>query len=273
MIGVMMQALRVTGCFACLFWAAASAQDAPLIKPLKRAHAHNDYHHDRPLLDALDHGFYSVEADVFLVNGQLLVGHSPFELKAGRTLESLYLDPLLARVRSNGGRVHKDGPRFILLIDFKSAAGPTYEALRKVLPRYEEMLTRVDGDDVSERGVAIVVSGNRPVGEITKEKVRSVGIDGRMSDLSSDAPSHLIPMVSDAWRSQFTWNGEGMMPASEREKLRSAVRKAHDAGRVVRFWATPEKESVWRELLDADVDLINTDNLPGLARFLGAHAK
>ena len=42
-------------------------------KPLANAHAHNDYEHDRPLLDALDEGFTSIEADVFLVEGQLLV--------------------------------------------------------------------------------------------------------------------------------------------------------------------------------------------------------
>ena len=44
--------------------------------PLPNAHAHNDYEHDRPLLDALDHGFTSIEADVFLVEGQLLVAHN-----------------------------------------------------------------------------------------------------------------------------------------------------------------------------------------------------
>ncbi len=43
--------------------------------PLARAHAHNDYRHHRPLLDALAHGFTSVEADVFLVDDQLLVAH------------------------------------------------------------------------------------------------------------------------------------------------------------------------------------------------------
>ena len=31
---------------------------------LIHAHAHNDYEHARPLLDALDHGFCGVEADV-----------------------------------------------------------------------------------------------------------------------------------------------------------------------------------------------------------------
>src|SRR5262245_62295335 len=74
--------------------------------PLANAHAHNDYSHDRPLFDALDHGFASVEADVFLVDGQFLVGHESAELKSDRTLESLYLMPLARRVRDNGGKVY-----------------------------------------------------------------------------------------------------------------------------------------------------------------------
>src|SRR4051812_12734941 len=36
---------------------------------LSRAHAHNDYEHEHPLLDALEAGFASVEADVWLVDG------------------------------------------------------------------------------------------------------------------------------------------------------------------------------------------------------------
>jgi hypothetical protein len=37
---------------------------------------------------------------------------------------------------------------------------------------------------------------------------------------------------------------------------------------MVRFWATPEKPEVWRELLKAEVDLINTDKLAELREFL-----
>src|SRR5256885_4523438 len=59
---------------------------------LVHAHAHNDYEHPRPLLDALDCGFLSVEADVFLVNGQLLVAHDREKTSPQRTLQSLYLD-------------------------------------------------------------------------------------------------------------------------------------------------------------------------------------
>src|SRR5262245_56842543 len=59
-------------------------------------HAHNDYAHAVPLHDALDRGFCSVEADIFLVCGDLLVGHNQAALDPARTLESLYLDPLRA---------------------------------------------------------------------------------------------------------------------------------------------------------------------------------
>src|SRR5262245_53599684 len=87
------------------------------VSPLKNAHAHNDYWHKRPLLDALNQGFTSVEADIFLVDGKLLVGHDILELQPERTLESLYLEPLARRVRENGGHVCGKGDRFILLID------------------------------------------------------------------------------------------------------------------------------------------------------------
>ena len=55
----------------------AQAPDKPTVSvtPLANAHSHNDYEHDRPLLDALDHGFTSIEADIFLFEGQLLVTH------------------------------------------------------------------------------------------------------------------------------------------------------------------------------------------------------
>src|SRR5262245_17162471 len=59
-------------------------------KPQTRLHAHNDYEHPRPLLDALDHGFCSIEADIFLVDGQLLVAHDRTSLSPERTLEKLY---------------------------------------------------------------------------------------------------------------------------------------------------------------------------------------
>jgi hypothetical protein len=116
----------------------AHAQPTPLI----RAHAHNDYEHARPLLDALDHGFCSVEADIFLIEGRLLVAHDRGDVKPERTLQALYLDPLRECVRQNRGRVYTNGPEFSLLIDIKDKWQETYPVLRKVLEGYADILTR-----------------------------------------------------------------------------------------------------------------------------------
>src|SRR6478672_12695010 len=97
-----------------LLVAAGLVVAAPATVPLKNAHAHNDYEHTRPLFDALDQGFCSVEADIYLIDGQLLVAHDRKDVKPDRTLESLYLDPLRERVKANGGRVYKDGPTIYL---------------------------------------------------------------------------------------------------------------------------------------------------------------
>ncbi|HEY3914204.1 MAG TPA: hypothetical protein VGN61_06930, partial [Verrucomicrobiae bacterium] len=70
---------------------------------ITQAHAHNDYVHTHPLFDALDNGFCSVEADIYLTNGQLLVAHELSKVKPANTLQALYLDPLRARVKKNGG--------------------------------------------------------------------------------------------------------------------------------------------------------------------------
>src|SRR5437870_3378437 len=109
--------------------------------PLIRAHAHNDYEHGRPLFDALERGFCSIEADVWLVDGQLLVAHDRHQVKSERTLQTLYLDPLRERVRRNGGRVYANGPEIVLLVDVKSEAEKTYAALREVLKPYSDVLT------------------------------------------------------------------------------------------------------------------------------------
>jgi hypothetical protein len=238
--------------------------------PLRHAHAHNDYAHRRPLLDALDRGFCSVEADVFLVRGELLVGHTWLDLRTNRTLEKLYLEPLRRRAEAGKGHIFPGGPPFFLLIDVKTDAGPTYQALDRLLARHAGILSTVADGKLQPRAVTVVVSGNCDRDAIRAQKVRHAAIDGRPADLSSNAPAHLIPWVSASWSSQFRWRGQGEIPKKEREEIRDMVRQAHAHGRLVRFWATPERPALWRELRAAGVDLISTDRLDDLRRFLRA---
>nr|WP_153036761.1 phosphatidylinositol-specific phospholipase C/glycerophosphodiester phosphodiesterase family protein [Amycolatopsis sp. YIM 10] len=258
--------------------AVSSASWAPWVKPLAQAHAHNDYEHDRPLHDALDHGFTSVEADIYLVDGQLLVAHDPEDVTPERTLESLYLEPLRERVLRNFGHVYPRRMPFQLLVDIKSGAEDTYAALSKVLasPRYSFLFTAYRDGWVRDRAVEVVLSGNRPRAVLAGQKERLAFYDGRIAaqdDLGPGSDARLTPLVSDNWTKLFTWTGEGAFPAAERARLREIVATAHAAGQRVRFWATPDapgpaREAIWTELADAGVDHINTDDLAGLAAFL-----
>ncbi|HEU4947513.1 MAG TPA: glycerophosphodiester phosphodiesterase family protein [Kribbella sp.] len=254
------------------FWL-PRAYEAPAVQELATAHAHNDYEHRQPLQDALDRGFNSVEADVWLIDGELRVAHDEVDAVPGRTLESLYLRPLAARVRENHGRVYARGRDFQLLIDIKSDGPSTYAAIHEALRKYQSISTTfIDGHTI-KGAVTSVISGNRPLDVLKAQKVRYAGYDGRLSNLTSGLSDSLMPLVSDNWSKNFTWRGAGPFPADEQAKLRQIVTTAHRAGYRVRFWETPDtpgaaREAVWSELTAAGVDYLNTDDLHGLEYFL-----
>ena len=244
--------------------------------PLVRAHAHNDYEHPRPLFDALEHGFTSIEVDIHLVEGELYVAHGISEIQPGRTLISLYLDPLRERITYYGGWVYLQGPQITLLIDIKTEAESTYLALRSILEEYQDIFTVFRPSGVNEGPILAIISGNRPRELMQSESVRYAAYDGRIEDLESADLASFIPLISGNWTNFFTWRGIGPMPEQERKTLRDMVERAHLEGRRIRFWATPDypstaRDAVWLELLEAGVDLINTDDLQGLQQFLIAN--
>jgi glycerophosphoryl diester phosphodiesterase len=244
--------------------------------PLQPAHAHNDYEHQHPLQDALDHGFTSVEADVWLVDGQLLVAHDRDQVVPGRTLESLYLSPLEARRKMDGGTEYPGwNGNFQLLIDVKSDAGPTWAAIDEVLREHPNLMTTFTADSTDKGAVTAVISGNRDRAAMLAEPTRYAGYDGRLADLDSGTTASFMPLVSDNWTNTFTWDGSGPMPAAEEQKLRDIVARAHQHGSRLRFWATPDqpgpaRDRLWSKLLEVGVDQINTDDLDGLQRFLSS---
>jgi hypothetical protein len=257
------------------FCAAGSGSASPVTAPadpvpLIHAHAHNDYEHPHPLTDALECGFCSVEADIHLVDGKLLVAHDRIRARPDRTLQSLYLEPLRQRAKANGGSVYRDGPPVWLLIDIKGDGPAVYGVLRDVLKEYADLLTvfRQGADGKPEKpeqhAVTAVLTGNRPADLVAAEKVRYCAIDGHLDDLDAkpSAPADLIPWVSAQWGRSFTWKGVGPLPEEQRQKLMSFVDKAHAQGRLIRFWAAPDSRAAWAELRGAGVDLLNTDDQP-----------
>ncbi len=261
--GLVARKLTVLGV---LFLSLASARAAEL--PLLHAHAHNDYLHARPLLDALDHGFCSVEADIYLMDGQLLVAHDRSKVTPGRTLESLYLKPLQERTRRNHGPVFSDGPGFTLLIDLKTDWIRTYPVLGETLTNYAAMLTTYEGDLTRSNAIMVILTGNRSRQMFAGEKLRFAALDGDLTDLDSEEPPSLIPWISSNWYRTFKWRGLGEIPPADLEQLKNIVDRAHRHGRAVRFWGAPDNVRFWRVIREAGVDLVNTDDLAGLEQFL-----
>lgn len=242
------------------------------VVPLVQAHAHNDYEHPRPLLDALAQGFCGIEADVHWVAGKLLVAHDLKDTKPERTLERLYLEPLRQLAKENGGRIYRNGPTIILLIDVKSEAAQTYLVLDQVLQQYADILTRFGNTPPDAKAVTVIISGNRARDLMAKQKIRYAALDGRLPDLEGSEAHDFIPLISDNWQAHFKWRGEGALPPDEEQKLRKIISLAHRQGRKVRFWGTPDRVEFWTPLSSAGVDLINADDLSGLRTFLLSNA-
>jgi hypothetical protein len=234
---------------------------------INRAHAHNDYLHRRPLQDALDCGFCSVEADIFLKDGALLVAHEARETRPNRTLQALYLDPLRKRVRQNNGRVFPGGPEFTLLIDIKEDWRSIYPALRRVLIDYGDNFSTFENGNKKTNAVQVIISGNRDLKMFEGETVRYAAFDGDFSNVGDNVPSTMIPWISINWKTQFTWNGVDALPESERSHLKQLVTRVHAEHRLLRFWNAPDNPRSWTILDEAGVDLINTDDLVGVRNF------
>ena len=235
---------------------------------LSNGYAHNDYWHKRPLFDALDKGFTYVEADVFLKGDKLVVAHY-FLSKKNRTLEELYLKPLLNYVEENRKREHwiNDYP-ITLMIDIKSNANKTYEALELLLKKYKSILSGYEDGQLKLKNVTIILTGHKPNDILTKRTNRLVFMDDNLKNLGKDSSNHFYKTASCKYNNLLKWKGKGSIPEIDRKRLEYYVTKAHLQGKKVRLWASPENKAVWAELLRCNVDLINTDKLGELRNFL-----
>lgn len=242
----------------------------PNVVALPNAHAHNDYEQSRPLWDALEQGFTSIEADVYLINDTLFVSHErPSFNNAATTLENLYLKPLTEHIRQNNGLVYPNykGPVY-LMIDFKTEAESTYKALDKLLQSYRGILTSYKGNTPTKGAVTVFISGNRPIETLQKAKTRLASFDGRPADLGKKLSPELMPVVSDNYNNHLTWRGKDEMPAEQFQKLQALVQRVHKEGKKLRLWACPEDPAVWAKLREAGADFISTDQLELVKEFL-----
>jgi hypothetical protein len=241
--------------------------------PIIKGHAHNDYEHVKPLLDALKNGFISVEADVHLMNDELYVSHNtPIQLDSLKTLEFLYLKPLKERIKQNKGNVYAgyDG-FFYLMIDIKTAAAPSYKKLKLILKDYETIISKVvNGKEEKKKPIKIVITGHhgRPYDQILADEPRLVAIDGRFKELGKGISAELMPYISENYKHHLSYSGIGEPSKEDTETLINLVKTAHKERKKLRFWASPDNEAVWSFLLNHNVDFVNTDSLVKFNKYI-----
>jgi hypothetical protein len=233
------------------------------------AHSHNDYEQPRPLLQALEAGFLSVEADVWHRGGEVVVSHMSF-FDLGR-LEDLYLRPLQERV-DRFGSVHGDGRPFLLWLDMKERSRELTDALHALLSRYT-MLTAFDDDEVHQGPVTVILTGDAAAKRryTDEHAVRYACRDSNLLREEDPPADRRWNWYALRWSSVFGSSDEPSGDLeSARERLLSAVKRAHALGRKVRVFGNPERSDVWELAIAAGVDLVSTDHIEDLADYLMA---
>ncbi|GAB2801113.1 hypothetical protein GCM10027275_53970 [Rhabdobacter roseus] len=227
-----------------------------------QAHSHNDYEQARPFWAAYEQQFGSIEADVHLRNDTLFVAHDAKDMAPGRTLTSLYLQPMQQQVRKNKGRIYPGKKQsLLLLIDLKTAAEPTMAALVKTLEPYQAWLA-------PKGTVKVVVSGNTPRPEDFDKYPAYLYFDGRPNQTYTPQQLERVGLISQSFLAYARPSQEGTFRPEEKEKLREVIAKIHAQNRQVRFWATPDTPAAWQALMELGVDYLNTDQIEALAGYL-----
>jgi alkaline phosphatase len=213
-----------------------------------KIHSHNDYVQSVPFWDAYANELNSIEVDVFLKNDTLYVTHDEKDIVPGRTLQNLYLNPLMQAMTLNLG----EQKNLQLLIDIKSGYKNTLQQLMLVLEQYP-MITDHDK-------IAIVISGNRPPSNEYINYPDYIWFDYQsLEDIESKKIWDKIALISLSFRNFSSWNGKGRLTKEDLKRVKDVVRKAHSYNKPFRFWATPDSKTAWKAFVDLGVDFINTD--------------
>ncbi len=237
--------------------------------PLAHAHAHNDYRQKKPLLEALENGFTSIEIDVYSHKKRLVVSHLKWNLNRKPSLEELYLIPLQKRIAENGGTVYfGDSTPVILMIDLKQDKGELYQLLKDQLPLYLDLFERNRAGKKQWGPLKIILSGRPPLDRLLVDSPDFLAVDGYLDALRPELGKALRPRASASFKKHAKWHKKRGLSPADRQKLADLVKAAQNLGIKTRFWATPNDPRLWKILLDMGVDWINVDDLGGFKRFM-----
>ena len=221
----------------------------------------------------------------------LQVGHEPSALTEKRTLESLYIQPILDTLHrmnpetafvqpgaQNGVFDTASYQTLYLFIDIKTSVDETWPAVLAALEplRSGDWLTTYDGKNLRSNPVTVIGTGNTQLADVKKYLPRDVFFDAPLDQLSdskySDLTPNESPIASTNFAASFGDVRRREMNDSQLAILRKQLDAAHEKGIKARYWNQPEypigtRNALWRLLWDEGVDMLNVDDLKGAAEF------
>ncbi|KAK9475386.1 altered inheritance of mitochondria protein 6 [Dipodascopsis tothii] len=248
---------------------------------VKQIHSHNDYWRDIPLYTALSYGVQSVEADVWLYNGTLFVGHHEAALTSARTFASLYIDPLVdlltqanpvnaftADQATPNGVFDTDSTKTLyLFVDLKTEGNATWPYVLEALQPLRDLgyLSSVNGTTFTSGPVTVIGTGNTPADQVLSKSTRDYFVDAPVANLTGYS-SLTSPIASGGFRSIVGDLAPSGMNLTQLALIKELIDGAHEKGIYTRFWDVPWwpvrlRNSLARQLIDLSSDFFNADDL------------
>ncbi len=222
------------------------------------AHSHNDYKNSIPFYRAYNAGFGSIEADVFALNGQLMVAHDEKEITPSRSLKLMYIDPLVIKLKNDTAR------KLRLLIEIKK----DYKVTLPLVITELKPLSKYFSYPGHAGRLSIVMTGKVPPGAVMLNYPAWLNFDvDHITDFTSQQLTK-IALVSVPFSRYSKWKGAGEIDQQSVNRLTGIIDSVHAAGKKIRFWDEPDTKTCWAELIRLNTDVIGTDHINELANFL-----
>ncbi len=234
------------------------ATSQPKTYTTQNAHAHNDYEHDSAFTQAFNSGFGSIEADVYLVNDQLMLAHHRTGIKDGYTLQAIYLHPLQQQLKLNAKRTVR------LLVDIKD----NYPAVLAILQKQLQPLRQLLSTPTNQGQLTIIISGNKPPPQDFDKYPDYIFFDNHFDVAVSASKLSRVAMISLSFSKYFLWNGKSTPDTLKVKRVQQLVDSAHLLGKPIRFWAAADTPMSWQLQKNLAIDYIGTDQIEKLAAWL-----
>lgn len=224
-----------------------------------QVHSHNDYAQEKPLYGALEAHANSIEIDVVLKDTVLFVAHEVQSTAPNKTLNTLYLDPLIQLISENDPRIKN----LQLLIDVKTEAYTSLNAIINALTPFERL-----SYPTTEDGLRFVISGNRPAPTDYPNYPSHILFDCQEIDKTPETSWNKVAIISQSIRRFSNWDDSSYLTNEENDRIKAFIKKAKTFKKPVRLWAVPDTPKAWQWSRAIGLDFINTDHPKEVRAFL-----